>query len=159
MFESIQQPLLPVGHSPIVGYIATALTLFFVYLIRTRYFHGLSNIPGPFLASITSLWKWDIVRREKMPFVNTQLHEKHGPLVRIGPNHISASSAESIQVVYRSRSGFTKVISYLILFLFRRFANRYLEPSPVYTEYCNRVSKAQTCTMSSRPRTLSTMQH
>ncbi|TRX98040.1 hypothetical protein FHL15_001250 [Xylaria flabelliformis] len=39
---------------------------------------------------------------------HTELHEKHGPLVRIGPNHISASSVESIQVVHRSRSGFTK---------------------------------------------------
>jgi hypothetical protein len=158
MFELIQQPLFPVGRSIIVDYIATALTLFLVYLIRTRYFHGLNKIPGPFLASVTSLWKWDIVRREKMPFVNTQLHEKHGPLVRIGPNHISASSAESIQVVHRSKSGFTKVILYRLLFLFRPFTNRYSEPSPVYTEYCNRVSKAQTCTMSSRPRTLSTMQ-
>ncbi|CRG87516.1 hypothetical protein PISL3812_04534 [Talaromyces islandicus] len=115
MFESIQQPLFPVGPFLTVDYIATALTLFLAYLIRTRYFHGLNKIPGPFLASITSLWKWDIVRREQMPFVNTQLHEKHGPLVRIGPNHISASSAESIQVIHRSRSGFTKSGIYGIL--------------------------------------------
>ncbi|KAI0193057.1 hypothetical protein EV127DRAFT_425616 [Xylaria flabelliformis] len=47
-----------------------------------------------------------------MPFKNTELHEKHGPLVKIGPNHISASSVESIQVVHRSRSGFAKVSLY-----------------------------------------------
>lgn len=75
MLESIQQALFPVGRSLIVDHIATGLTLFLVYLIRTRYFHGLNKIPGPFLANVTSFWKWDTVRREKMPFVNTQLHE------------------------------------------------------------------------------------
>jgi hypothetical protein len=113
-FESIAQ-YLPSQHlpsyrpSPIGNAVATILILLFAYLVRTRYYHGLNKIPGPFLASITSLWKWHIVYQEKMPFKNTELHEKHGPLVRIGPNHISASSAESIQVVHRSRSGFTKV--------------------------------------------------
>jgi hypothetical protein len=58
----IQQALFHIGRSLIVNYIVTALTLFHVYLIRTRYFNGLNKIPGPFLASITSLWKWDIVK-------------------------------------------------------------------------------------------------
>ncbi|KAI1442489.1 cytochrome P450 [Annulohypoxylon stygium] len=98
-----------------VDYLATIFTLILVYLVRTRYHNGLNKIPGPFLASLTSLWKWDVVRREKMPFVNTELHEKYGPLVRIGPNHISASSTESIQVVHRSKSGFTKSSIYGIL--------------------------------------------
>ncbi|KAI0446171.1 cytochrome P450 [Xylaria telfairii] len=100
---------------PVGNFVATILILLFVYLVRTRYYHGLNSIPGPFLASITSLWKWHIVYQEKMPFINTELHEKHGPLVRIGPNHVSASSAESIQVVHRSRSGFTKSGIYGIL--------------------------------------------
>lgn len=109
--ESIHQPLPLFQRNPVVDYLVTVLTLIVVYLVRTRYRHGLNKIPGPFLASFTSLWKWDVVRREKMPFVNTELHEKHGPLVRIGPNHISASSAESIQTVHRVKSGFTKVLT------------------------------------------------
>lgn len=95
--------------NPKMSYLGTILILCFGYLLRNRYYHGLNKIPGPFIASLTSLWKWNVVRREEMPFVNTELHEKHGPLVRIGPNHVSASSAESIQTVHRSRSGFTKV--------------------------------------------------
>ena len=109
--ESIHQPLPFFKRNSVVDYLVTALSLIVVYLVRTRYRNGLHKIPGPFLASFTSLWKWDVVRREKMPFVNTKLHEKHGPLVRIGPNHISASSAESIQIVHRSKSGFTKVLA------------------------------------------------
>lgn len=113
-FESVEQYLssqyLPsYRRSPVGDAITTGLVLLLVYLLRTRYYRGLNKIPGPFLASITSLWKWHIVYQERMPFKNTELHEKHGPLVRIGPNHISASSAESIQVVHRARSGFTKV--------------------------------------------------
>ncbi|KAI1138397.1 cytochrome P450 [Hypoxylon sp. FL0543] len=114
-FESIHQPLPFLQGNSVVNYLATAFTLIIVYLVRTRYYHGLNKIPGPVLASFTSLWKWDIVRREKMPFVNTELHEKYGPLVRIGPNHVSASSVESIQVVHRSKSGFTKSGIYGIL--------------------------------------------
>ncbi|KAK6005955.1 hypothetical protein QM012_006365 [Aureobasidium pullulans] len=97
------------------NFLLTCLALIVVHLVHTRYKNGLHKIPGPFLASLTSLWKWNIVRQEQMPFVNTKLHEKYGPLVRIGPHHISASSTESIQVVHRSRSGFTKSGIYGIL--------------------------------------------
>lgn len=113
--ESFYRPIFSPERTLAVDYLATVFTLILVYLVRTRYHNGLNKIPGPFLASITSLWKWDVVRREKMPFVNTELHEKYGPLVRIGPNHISASSTESIQVVHRSKSGFTKSSIYGIL--------------------------------------------
>lgn len=80
-----------------------------VYLVRSHYYHGLNKIPGPFIASLTSLWKWNAVRREEMHTISADLHEKFGPLVRIGPNHVSASSAEAINVVHRARTGFTKV--------------------------------------------------
>ena len=152
--ESIHQPLPLFQRNPVVDYLATALTLIVIYLVRTRYHNGLHKIPGPFLASFTSLWKWDVVRREKMPFVNTKLHEKHGPLVRIGPNHISASSAESIQVVHRSKSGFTKVFALLQLspFVLTCF-------SLVYMVFCSRASKAPTYITSFRPRTPSIMPH
>ncbi|KAI3321861.1 cytochrome P450 [Xylariaceae sp. AK1471] len=115
MTELVEQYLPSSSRSPIVDSISTILVLLFVYLVRTRYYHGLNKVPGPFLASITSLWKWHIVRQEKMPFINTELHEKHGPLVRIGPNHVSASSPESIQVIHRARNGFTKSDIYGIL--------------------------------------------
>jgi hypothetical protein len=116
MAELVDQYFSSSPRYPFVDTITLTLILFFVYLVRTRYYHGLNKIPGPFLASITSLWKWNIVRQEKMPFINTELHEKHGPLVRIGPNHVSASSAESIQVVHRSRTGFTKVLSLITVY-------------------------------------------
>ncbi|KAI1495958.1 cytochrome P450 [Biscogniauxia marginata] len=113
MIEAIPQPLSSYLLST-VGYLFTFVALAVGYLVRAHYYHGLNKIPGPFLASLTSLWKWNVVRREQMPFVNTALHDKYGPLVRIGPNHVSASSAESIQVIHRAK-GFTKSGIYGIL--------------------------------------------
>ncbi|XDG03462.1 hypothetical protein ABKA04_003077 [Annulohypoxylon sp. FPYF3050] len=81
--ESFYRPLFSPERTLAVDYLATVFTLILVYLVRTRYHNGLNKIPGPFLASLTSLWKWDVVRREKMPFVNTELHEKYGPLSSI----------------------------------------------------------------------------
>ncbi|ROV89420.1 hypothetical protein VSDG_08680 [Cytospora chrysosperma] len=114
--EPIQQYFSSLDSSNrVANFLVTTLVLIIAYLARTYYYHGLNKIPGPFLAKFTSLWKWHVVRRELMPFVNTELHEKLGPLVRIGPNHISASSVEGIQVVHRSKSGFTKSGIYGIL--------------------------------------------
>lgn len=133
--------------------LSSALVLILAYLVRTRYHGGLNKIPGPFLASLTSLWKWNIVRQERMPFVNTELHERHGPLVRIGPNHVSASSAESIQVVHRSRTGFTKVCP--------RYHHEWKADSVVssraYMASYSLDTKVQTCTTSSQPRMPTTM--
>ncbi|KAI0096639.1 cytochrome P450 oxidoreductase [Nemania sp. FL0031] len=86
-----------------------------VYLLRSHYYNGLNKIPGPFIAGLTSLWKWNAVRREEMHTISADLHDKFGPLVRIGPNHVSASSAEAINVVHRARTGFTKAPMYGIL--------------------------------------------
>jgi hypothetical protein len=89
-----------------------------VYFVRSHYYHGLNKIPGPFVAGLTSLWKWNAVRREEMHTISADLHDKFGPLVRIGPNHVSASSAEAINVVHRARTGFTKVCSVALQALF-----------------------------------------
>ena len=90
------------------------LLLFFCtvlcYLTWVRYHNRLNTIPGPFLASISSLWKFYVVWIEDMPRRNALLHQKFGPLVRIGPNHVSASSEDAVQVIHRAKTGFNKVI-------------------------------------------------
>ena len=85
------------------------LIAFICSLLWNRYTNGLQAIPGPFLASFTSLWKFYIVYTEQMPWRNTALHEKYGPLVRIGPSHISASSPEALSAVHVQKKGFQKV--------------------------------------------------
>lgn len=78
----------------------------FVYV---RFFNGLYRVPGPFIASFTSLWKFYVVWSENMPWTNAILHEKYGPLVRLGPRHVSASSPEALSVIHVQRKGFQKI--------------------------------------------------
>lgn len=90
--------------------LTVVLGILLPYLLHAWcYRPDLNLIPGPFLARFTSLWKFYVSWKETIAFTSVDLHEKLGPLVRIGPNHISASSAESLALIHRSRSGFIKV--------------------------------------------------
>ena len=88
-----------------------------VEIIRTRYKKGLRQVPGPFIASISSMWRLFFIWKQDLPAVQVRLHERYGGLVRIGPNHISLSDPEDIKVVYGTKSQFTKVGLLLQAFL------------------------------------------
>lgn len=93
---------------------ATFLALLvLVRLVYSRYCNGLYGIPGPWLASIMSLWKLYIVWSKSMPWTNAALHEKYGPLVRIGPRHVSASTSEALGIIHTIRRRFQKVAARL----------------------------------------------
>lgn len=79
------------------------------YIIYTRYFTGLSHIPGPFLASVSNFWKIRAAWQEAMPQQNILLHKKHGPLVRIGPNMISVDDPAALPVIYGFKPIYLKV--------------------------------------------------
>ncbi|PGH33547.1 hypothetical protein GX50_03619 [[Emmonsia] crescens] len=79
--------------------------LFFISCIWTRYHRGLRNVPGPFVASFSNLWKIYRVLKKDMIWRNIEVHEKYGPLVRIGPNHVSASDPCALKTIY----GFTNI--------------------------------------------------
>jgi hypothetical protein len=67
------------------GVIGVALA---VYLVYMRYFHPLAKYPGPFLASLTNIWKAYTMFEGRMGYVITDLHDKYGAVVRIGPNEL-----------------------------------------------------------------------
>jgi len=78
--------------------------------IASRYFqHGLARVPGPLLASITPAWRLLAVWKEDMPRRSIALHKQYGPVVRIGPKHVSVSSPEALQLVYGFKTAFAKV--------------------------------------------------
>ncbi|KAI0391871.1 cytochrome P450 oxidoreductase [Xylariaceae sp. FL0594] len=77
-------------------------------LLRTRQRRHLAIIPGPFVASFCNLWKIAAIYREDMPGWNISAHKRYGPVVRIGPNHVSFSSPEAFQRIYCSRDVFSK---------------------------------------------------
>ncbi|KAI1138396.1 benzoate 4-monooxygenase cytochrome P450 [Hypoxylon sp. FL0543] len=91
---------------------ATILVLcalcFTIQIIYTRYGTGLSAIPGPLSASFSNLWKVLAVYRDEMPQRNIAAHRKYGPVVRIGPNHVSFSSPGALQIIHGSRQAYSK---------------------------------------------------
>ncbi|KAK4174348.1 putative cytochrome P450 pisatin demethylase-like protein [Triangularia setosa] len=86
----------------------TALTLLLTNIIWTRYRSGLRRVPGPFLASFSNLWKLRATWNQNMHRENVRVHEDYGPIVRIGPNHVSVSDAESMQTIYGVKNVFPK---------------------------------------------------
>ncbi|KAF2971588.1 hypothetical protein GQX73_g1920 [Xylaria multiplex] len=79
-----------------------------IQLALTRSRRHISAIPGPLLASFSNLWKIAAIYCEDMPGWNLQAHEKYGPVVRIGPSHVSFASPQAFDVIYGSRDTFTK---------------------------------------------------
>ncbi|KAI8650969.1 hypothetical protein NCS57_01432500 [Fusarium keratoplasticum] len=88
--------------------LGSCLLLVHLFTIYLR----LSSIPGPFAAKFTDFWRY----RSQNAKGHTQrllaLHQKHGKLVRIGPNHVSISDPAAVPIVYSTNPTWHKGPSY-----------------------------------------------
>ncbi|ORY63884.1 cytochrome P450 [Pseudomassariella vexata] len=75
--------------SPAVA--AQILAVIVSVVVYRRYIHPLSEIPGPFWASITRLWQICYLLKGEEALEVVALHDKHGHFVRIAPNEVSVS--------------------------------------------------------------------
>ena len=66
------------------------------------------DIPGPFLAKFTDLWRFLLVTGRKSQETYIKLHKKYGDLVRVGPNCISISQPDLIPSIYGIGKGYVK---------------------------------------------------
>ncbi|RPA72765.1 cytochrome P450 [Ascobolus immersus RN42] len=83
------------------------------------YLSPLAKIPGPKLAAATSLYQtyFDIIKNGTFVFhVPQKLHPKYGPTVRVGPNRIRLSDAESFQQIHKIGTKFTKDRDFYLMF-------------------------------------------
>ena len=91
------------------GLVAAALSALFLYgfslAIYRRFFSPLAKFPGPFLNSITGLPAAFSLLRGRYAFDNKLLHEKYGPVVRVGPSELTFRSSQSMQDIYGFRAG------------------------------------------------------
>ncbi|TVY45051.1 Cytochrome P450 monooxygenase [Lachnellula occidentalis] len=76
--------------------------------IYRRFFHPLHIYPGPFLASITNVWKVYRYLQGRLQVVEQDLHQQYGPIVRTGPNSLSFSTPEAFESIYGFNHGFEK---------------------------------------------------
>lgn len=72
------------------------------------------DIPGPFLAKFTDLWRFFLVTGRKSQETYIKLHKKHGDLVRIGPNCISILQPDLIPSIYGIGKGYVKSDFYTV---------------------------------------------
>lgn len=93
--------LSPLAHAPLTLACTIVFLPFFSYVVYMRYFHSLSNYPGPLLATLTNTYKayyvYNLTLHEKL----LGLHMRYGPVVRIGPNHLHTWEGEAIAPIYR----------------------------------------------------------
>lgn len=69
----------------------------------------LKQLPGPFLAQFSDLWRlWN---HYSQTHIETQrkLHSQHGPVVRLGPKTVSVTDPDLIKTIYSVRGTFLKV--------------------------------------------------
>ncbi|KAG7042730.1 benzoate 4-monooxygenase cytochrome p450 [Colletotrichum scovillei] len=69
---------------------------------------SLKRYPGPFLAGWTNLWRlWQVISADYAPRMK-KLHEKYGPVVRLGPNLLDIDIPELVKVIYSTDGKWTK---------------------------------------------------
>ena len=77
------------------------LLLLLSYLIYMRDLHPLAKYPGPLLASLTNGWKAYYVYKLFFHERLIELHQRHGPVVRVGPNHLHFWDGNAIATIYK----------------------------------------------------------
>ncbi|KAF9888040.1 hypothetical protein FE257_009304 [Aspergillus nanangensis] len=81
---------------------ATLFSCVLLYMLYMRCIHPLSRFPGPVKASLTNGWKAYWVYKGVLHERLVHLHNKYGPVVRIGPNHLHIWSEEAISPIYKA---------------------------------------------------------
>ncbi|KAF2099176.1 cytochrome P450 [Rhizodiscina lignyota] len=84
---------------------ALAVTLYFA---RNYFRKGLNKYPGPFLAAVTNWWRFYFAYKRRPEREFQRLHDRHGDIVRIGPNMLSFSDPEALKTIYALNNGFVK---------------------------------------------------
>lgn len=90
--------------SPYRMYLTAIVALGFVSILTVvvsrRLFSPLCDVPGPFWASVTRLWNVKIIIDGDQNVQLRDLHEKHGPFVRVAPNEVSVCHPDGVKKLF-----------------------------------------------------------
>ncbi|KAK3988045.1 putative cytochrome P450 pisatin demethylase-like protein, partial [Cladorrhinum sp. PSN332] len=87
--------------------VAPSITIFLWYFIAYQT-SPLKKYPGPFLARWTNLWRLKLTYDAKYATEIKKLHDKYGPIVRIGPNLLDLDYPELYRVIYSTDGKWVK---------------------------------------------------
>ncbi|KAI0512526.1 cytochrome P450 [Xylaria bambusicola] len=104
-------------HSGIIltSVISALLTAFVSYVAYQCLLSPLASFPGPFPAKINKLWRAYATYRGRWHSDIVRLHQRYGPVVRIGPNELSIGDPEAFLQIYRISGPFSKSASYSVV--------------------------------------------
>ncbi|KAK3897406.1 cytochrome P450 [Staphylotrichum tortipilum] len=77
-------------------------------IIYDVFFHPLAGIPGPFWAKVTDLWHARQMATGVRHKLLYRLHQKYGPLVRLGPNTVSVDTVEGLNKIFSATAPIDK---------------------------------------------------
>jgi hypothetical protein len=90
-------------------YILFIVGIVFARLFYLRYLSPYRDIPGPFLATISPLWRLRGALNGTLHKDITEGHKKYGTIFRIAPDEVSISDPEAIKTIYAHGAGSIKV--------------------------------------------------
>ncbi|KAL1630026.1 hypothetical protein SLS54_000886 [Diplodia seriata] len=79
-------------------------------IVQRLFFHPLASVPGPKLAAASTLYEfyWNAICGGKLFKRLDEMHEKYGPIVRLGPNEVHISDPSYWDVLYNSTNKLDK---------------------------------------------------
>ena len=94
---------------PVVQVTVPIMAATLAYYIICYLSSPLKDIPGPFLARFTNLWRlYDYYHSVPLD-TQKMLHAQYGTAVRLGPNMVSLNDPSLIPIIYNARGTFHKV--------------------------------------------------
>ncbi|KAM5350977.1 hypothetical protein ACJ41O_003700 [Fusarium nematophilum] len=85
-----------------------ALVAIVIRMLWNRYGTGLSQVPGPFLQSVTQLVRVYHIWTQRGQEYDMELHRRYGPIVRVGPRLISVNNPGDMSTIYGVTTKFYK---------------------------------------------------
>ncbi len=84
-----------------LGATAVALLTLLTAVVAHRLFLGpLSRIPGPRLAALSNIWYANHAKNGTTAAMAKQLHQRYGPVVRVGPKEVWFNTKEAYDHIY-----------------------------------------------------------
>jgi hypothetical protein len=116
----------------LIAFLSLATVLWVVRSLRSP----IAKIPGPTYNAFTSLnLKYKEFTRRRRIYIH-DIHQRYGPVVRLGPNEISFATADAVKEIYQSGgSGYDRTELYD---LFKQFNTRTLFSTPPKASHSQR---------------------
>jgi hypothetical protein len=108
---AVLEPQLASWRESPTGAVAAVLlvVVYSFWILASAFKPSLIGVPGPITAKFSRLYLFYHAIKGDFNTLYRKLHDKHGSIVRVGPNKISISDPAAIPTIYGISSRFTKV--------------------------------------------------